>query len=284
MDSLGSIADLKWPYVEEHPPFVQNIADWVRLFISPILHPTKPITLPRQVQSISPVTSPAHPGIASLSCALLHPSTPSCGTAFLHHVLNSVPPLARTITLGMLALSAIKYKAFLANPVAATNIASKRVLSLTAILSASVGSLWGSICLLNSLIPRSTLPTKRFFLSGALAGLPFAFIHQGRGIFLYIFRSAIYSAWETGVKRGLWRRWKGGELWVLVLSWALLGAVLEECPEAVQSAGFRKALVWMRGDGLVDPVEVAARRRQKTTSETQIRSDPSSIDAPAGQP
>ncbi|OKL57344.1 hypothetical protein UA08_07644 [Talaromyces atroroseus] len=248
VDSLGSIASLKWP-----------------TFMSPILHPNNPKPLPKQIQSISPLTSPAHPNIASLSCALLHPSTPSCNTAFVHQILHSVPRLARTITLAVLAISAASYKKSLSNPTGSINTISKRILSLTAILSASTGSFWGSICLLNSLLPRSALSTQRFFISGAAGGLPFAFFKQGRSLFTYIFRSAIYSAWATGVKRRYWRESKSGELALIVVSWALLGAVLEWSPEAVQGAGFRKGLAWLRGDGLVDPCEVATKRKRRAT-------------------
>uniref|UniRef100_A0A093VDV1 Uncharacterized protein n=1 Tax=Talaromyces marneffei PM1 TaxID=1077442 RepID=A0A093VDV1_TALMA len=248
VDSLGTIADLRWP-----------------AFISPILHPNNPKPLPKQINSISTLTSPAHPNIASLSCAVLHPSTPSCSTAFVYHILNSAPALVRTITLAALALSAVSYKRTLSSPLSSINIISKRILGLTAILSASTGSFWGSICLLNSLLPRSTLPTKRFFISGAMGGLPFAFVEQGRGAFTYIFRSAIYSAWATGVKRRYWREWKTGELALIVASWALLGAVLECSPEAVEGAGLRKGLAWLRGDGFMDPVEVALKRKRRAT-------------------
>lgn len=162
-------------------------------------------------------------------------------------------------------MSAASYKKILSSPLSSINVISKRILSLTAILSASTGSFWGSICLLNSLLPRSALPTKRFFISGALGGLPFAFVEQGRGAFTYIFRSAIYSAWATGVKRRYWREWKTGELALIVASWALLGAVLECSPEAVEGAGLRKGLAWLRGDGFTDPVEVALRRKRRPT-------------------
>jgi hypothetical protein len=233
-------------------------------FISPILHPSNLSPLPKPLTSISPVTSPAHPLISSLSCALLHPSTPSCGKAYLHHLLLSVPKLARALTILTLALSALKYRTFLAQPMASTNAASKRILGLTGILSTSVGSLWGSICLLNSLLPRNVLPTKRFYISGAIGGLPFAFLPNSRGHFTYLFRAALYSAWTTGIKRGLWRgSTKGFDLSVFVMSWALLGALLEASPAAVDSKGTRKGVTWLRGDGLVDPVEVAAKRRAK---------------------
>ncbi|EED20507.1 conserved hypothetical protein [Talaromyces stipitatus ATCC 10500] len=252
VDSLGTIADLKWP-----------------IFISPILHPNNPNPLPKQTKSISPLASPAHPNIASLSCALLHPSTPGCSTAFIHHILNSAPSLVRSITLAALAVSAVNYKKSFSSPLSSINTISKRILSLTAILSASTGSFWGSICLLNSLLPRSTLPTKRFFISGAMGGLPFAFVEQGRGVFTYIFRSAIYSAWATGVKRRYWREWKTGELALIVVSWALIGMVLESTPEAVEGAGLRKGFAWLRGDGFADPVEVALKRKRRATMSAQ---------------
>lgn len=234
-----------------------------RAFVSPILHPGDPYTLPTTVKSISPITGPAHPSISSLSCALLHPGCPSCGTTFLHHLLLSVPPLARFITTVSLALSVLKFKSFVNQPITSVNNLSKRIISLTAILSASVGSAWGSICLWNSTLPRSVLPTQRFFLSGAAAGLPFVFLSSSRNLFLYFFRAAVDSAWKSGVKRGLWKGWKGGDLFVLVITWALMGSILETRPSAVQGKGVRKALAWMRGDGYVDPTDAAAKRKQK---------------------
>ncbi|KAE8350398.1 hypothetical protein BDV28DRAFT_40024 [Aspergillus coremiiformis] len=246
VDSLATVANLRWP-----------------AFVSPILHPEDPNTLPSAVKSISPITGPAHPSISELSCALLHPSSPSCGTAFLHNILLSVPRLARFLTTVTFALSVLKFKKMMANPLTSVNALWKKIITLTAILSASVGSAWGSICLWNSLFPRSVLPTKRFFLSGALAGMPFVFLTNSRNIFMYFFRTAVDSAWRTGVKRGLWKGWRGGELFIIVLSWALMGSILESRPNAVQGRGVRKVLAWMKGDGFVDPVDVAAKRKLK---------------------
>ena len=74
------------------------------------------------------------------------------------------------------------------------------------------------------------------------------------------------SAWKSGVKRGLWKGWKGGDLFVLVITWALMGSILEARPSAVQGKGVRKALAWMRGDGYVDPADAAAKRKHKKTA------------------
>lgn len=77
------------------------------------------------------------------------------------------------------------------------------------------------------------------------------------------------SAWKTGVKRGLWKGWKGGDLFILVLSWALMNSILESRPNAVQDRGVRKALAWMNGEGFVDPVEAAAKRKLKKTKKAE---------------
>lgn len=242
---------------------------WYRPFVSPILHPANPNTLPSTVKSISPITGPAHPSISSLSCALLHPSVPSCSTAFLHHILLSVPRLARFITTVILALSIPKLKTLTAAPITSLQNISKRILTLTAILSAAVGSSWGSLCLFHSILSRTTLPTKRFFLSGALGGLPFAFLGNSRSTSLYFFRAAVDSAWKTGVKRGLWRGWAGGELWLVVVSWAVMGCLLESRPGSVQGRGVRKALAWLRGEGFVDLVDVAAKKKARKVAQKE---------------
>ncbi|KAJ5194127.1 hypothetical protein N7491_001462 [Penicillium cf. griseofulvum] len=255
VNSLASIADLRWP-----------------AFVSPILHPDDPNTLPSSVISISPITGPAHPAISSLSCALLHPNLPNCSTAFLHHILLSVPPLARFLTTVTLALSIPKLKSILLQPISSVNTISKRIITMTAVLSAAIGSAWGSVCLLDHNLPRTTLPTKRFFLSGALGGLPFLFLGNSRSTFLWFFRAAVDSAYKTGVKRGLWKGRRSGELLLFVLSWALMGSILEANPEAVQGRGLRKALGWLRGDGFADPVDIAKRklRRESKKPDTEV--------------
>ncbi|OJD16083.1 hypothetical protein AJ78_03716 [Emergomyces pasteurianus Ep9510] len=247
VDALAKISELKWP-----------------AFTSPILHPSNPKVLPDPLQSISAITSPAHPSIASLSCALLHPKSPSCLTAFLHQNLLSIPLLARFLTKVYLVLSLLKFKAFLAHPILATKALCTKILSRTAVLSAALGAAWGSVCLFNSFLPRSLLPTQRFYLSGALGGLPFACLARdgNRSLFLYFFRVAVDSAWKVGTKRGVWRGWKGGDLFVFVASWALIGALLEKNPSSVDGARLRKVFAWLRGDGFADLAEAGGAKKK----------------------
>lgn len=180
-----------------------------------------------------------------------------------------MPPLARFLTTVSLVLTIPRLKGVLAQPITSINSISMRIIRMTAVLSAAIGSAWGSVCMLNSILPRSTLPTKRFFISGALGGLPFAFLSPGRSAFMYFFRAAVDSAWKTGVKRGLWKGGRGGEVWLFVLSWAVIGSVLEAHPSAVQGPGIRKYLAWLRGDGLVDPAEIAKRRARREAKKAE---------------
>lgn len=188
-------------------------------------------------------------------------------------MLLSVPPLVRSVAKVYLALSVLKFKSFVTSPVTSINEVSKKILSATALISSSIGAAWGSICLFNAVLPRKLLPTQRFYLSGAISGLPFAVLCGSgyRAHFLYLFRQAVESAWKTGVKRGLWRGYKGGDLWVLVASWALLGVLLERNPANITDQGFRKALTWMRGDGYNDLAERRAKKSKRDSAE-QARS------------
>ncbi|KAL4910437.1 hypothetical protein BDW74DRAFT_51891 [Aspergillus multicolor] len=246
VDSIAAIAKLRWP-----------------AFVSPILHPAGSV-LPAGLQSISAITGPAHPSIPHLSCALLHPSSPSCGTALAHHLLTSASTLGRFFTSVAFAWSALNVKGWLTQPISMINSLSLQILTNTGVLSSSIGLAWGSVCLWNALLPRSVLPTQRFYLSGALAGLPFAWLEIGNNgrhtaAFMSIFRTAVGSAWRAGVKRGLWKGWRGGELWLFVLGWATLGCVLDSRPNAL-GAGTGKLLAWTRGEGWTVPLEKRRRR------------------------
>jgi hypothetical protein len=168
--------------------------------------------------------------------------------------------------------SVVKYKGFLAHPISATSLACKHVLKISGVLSAAVGLTWGSVCLLNNVLPRYVFPTQRFYINGAIGGLPFIVLRNIRGFYLYVFRAALYSAWGASTRLGVSHSWRANDLWLFVLSWALIGSILEGKPSAIKGKGFRKCVAWMRGDGLADPVEIAARCRVKKAT-TQKKSE-----------
>lgn len=69
-----------------------------------------------------------------------------------------------------------------------------------------------------------------------------------RSDFLYCFRLSVESAWKVGVKRGLWKGFKGGDVWLFVMSLAIVNMVYTNNSEALKSGIFRKAVAGLRGE------------------------------------
>jgi len=235
VDSLAEVSRLKWP-----------------AFTSPILFPESQ-TLPKTLRHISPITSPAHPAIKSLSCALLHPNDPSCLRTYVSYYIRAFPAVARFFTIIFTALSVTRYKAFLDSPISALNRLAKSILRMSLFITGAIGTSWGSICLFQNILPRTFLPTQRWFLGGFLGGL-WAFLERksGRSNFMYSARLSIDSLWKVGVKHGWWRGIKNGDVLLVVMSLALINTVYEVDPKAVNGGVVRKGLGMLRGEGWVD--------------------------------
>lgn len=220
-----------------------------RPFISPILFPNNPSPLPPSLTSISPITSPAHPSIPHLSCALLHPSDPSCSKTFLTYILTAFPALAKFFALIFTLFSLPRYKSYLSSPVKELNALAKRILRMTLFITMAIGTSWGSICLFANFLPRNFLPTQRWFLGGFLGGL-WAFLERkgGRANFLYSVRLSLDSAWKVGKKKGWWRGMKGGDLAVFVAGLMVVNVVYEKDRGAVEGSMVRRAVGFLKGE------------------------------------
>lgn len=253
VDSLAQISSARWP------PFT-----------SPILFPDVR-TLPKSLSAIAPITSPAHPAIKNLSCALLHPNDPSCIRTYVTYWIRAFPKVARLFTVIFAALSITKYKAFMNSPISAVNSLAKRVLRISFFICGSIGTSWGSICLFQNIFPRKFLSTQRWFLGGFLGGM-WAFLErkQGRGNFLYSARMSIDSLWKVGVKRGWWRGIKNGDVLLFALSLATVNVLYEISPKSVNSGVARKGLGVLRGEGWVDRAALSRKERgDKRTGEDE---------------
>lgn len=220
-------------------------------FVSPILFPLASNTLPQSLSAIAPITSPAHPSHTALSCATLHPATPSCTTTFLHYILTAFPALAKFFTAYYALFSIPKYQKFIASPAGELNALGKRVLKTATFLTGAIGTSWGSICLFQYLLPRTFLPSARWFLGGFLGGL-WAFVDRkgGKGHFLYSVRLSVDSLWKVGVKRGLWKGFGGGDVAVFVAGLAVMNVVYGERRAAI-GAGVGKGIGFLRGGELL---------------------------------
>ncbi|KAK5056236.1 hypothetical protein LTR84_012789 [Exophiala bonariae] len=213
VDALAKMAQLRWP-----------------VFISPILHPGVSNTLPTGINPvISTITSSAHPAISNLSCALIHPSDPSCFLAFLRHILISFPQIARFYALYYGAFSLMKLKKIMKAPLAALNRLSESVLRSSFAITGSIGMAWASICLFQIILPRAFIPQFRFFFGGLLGGL-FQLADRtasGHMTSLYTARTSVDSLWKVGVKHRWWKGIKAGDAWLFVAALALENLVYD---------------------------------------------------------
>ncbi|KAK4495835.1 hypothetical protein PRZ48_013103 [Zasmidium cellare] len=237
VDALAELSKLRWP-----------------TFVSPILFPGKN-TLPKgtAIQKMGPLSSSAHPGTKYTSCAFLHPHDPSCARTYLKYWLAAFPPILKFFTLVYGGFALLAYKSLLKDPSPFVNRVSKRILKASIFITGAIGTSWGSICLFNNTLPRSMLPTQRWFLGGFLGGL-WAYVARSeeRDNFMYSFRLSVDSLYKVGKKRRWWRGVKNGDVLVFVMSLAVINFVYEARSEAVVGGLNRKLASMMRGEGWKD--------------------------------
>jgi hypothetical protein len=58
----------------------------------------------------------------------------------------------------------------------------------------------------------------------------------------------VESAWKVGVKRRLWKGFKGGDVWLFVVSLAIVNMVYTKDTDAVKAGIFKKAVAGLRGE------------------------------------
>ncbi|THY37925.1 hypothetical protein D6C98_10556 [Aureobasidium pullulans] len=262
-------SDKTWPATFD---IVDGLADISRLrwpsFVSPILFPAAKQHLHASISHLSPITAPAHPAITNTSCALLHPNDPSCMRTYVKYFIAAFPTTARFFTAIYAVFALLSYKSFLQNPMQQLNHLAARILRMSLFITGSIGTAWGTICLFATYLPRNTLATQRWFLSGFLGGL-WAFVARRgqRSSFIYSARMSLDSFWKVGVKRGWWKGVKGGDVMLFAASLALIDALYETQPKAVRGAMIRKGMGVLRGEGWVD--RTATQEEQgKSTSES----------------
>lgn len=238
VDALAELSRMRWP------PFV-----------SPIVFPTQKPSTSALLAKVDPIISAAHPAIVHTSCAVLHPTDPSCMRVYLKYWLAAFPQIARFFTIVYGAFALLAYKSAIKAPLPFVNKLSGRILRISLFITGSIGTSWGSICLLNNYLSRSFLPTQRWFLGGFIGGL-WAFVarHDERSTFLYSMRASIDSLWKVGKKHGWWRGVANGDVLVFVASLALVNLVYDVQPAAISGGVLRKGLSSIRGEGWTDRV------------------------------
>ena len=158
--------------------------------------------------------------------------------------------MVKFFTLFFTLFSLPRYKRYFNAPIHELNSLAKRILRTSAFLTGAIGTAWGSICLFAYLLPRTFLPQARWFYGGFLAGL-WAFLDKksGRGNFLYSVRLSIDSLWKVGKKRGWWRGFRGGDVWIFVVGLGALNVVFERDREAIGGL-MGNGIGWLRCEEL----------------------------------
>lgn len=234
-----------------------------RPFISPILFPSTQ-TLPPSLSQLAPITSPAHPSHTALSCATLHPSTPSCLTTFLRYILTAFPTLAQFLTAYHALFALPKWRKFARAPARELHALATRALRTSAFLTGAIGTSWGSVCLFQNLLPRTLAPSSRWVLGGALGGMWGVVDRRGgHGHFLYSVRLSVDSLWKVGRKRGWWKGVRGGDVALFVAGLGVVNVVFENHRECMGGVG--KGVGWLRGE------ELSAKREEEQQSEVEKR-------------
>lgn len=229
----------------------------IRPFTSPILYPALPSTLPptlsnnSRLSSISALTAPASPLLSSLSCALLHPSNPSCFSTYLSFHTQAFPSLFRFFFLIFAAMALpFRAKAFWEGPTSQIVSIVKKALRMAFFVSSAVGTSWASICLFAGYLPRSMMPKLRFFWGGFLGGL-FAFVFHGhaeaRDTVMASVRLSIDSLWKVGIKKRWWKGVKGGDVILFAAGLAVINAIYDRDEEAMDKM-VRRGIRFLRGE------------------------------------
>jgi hypothetical protein len=213
VDSLAQIAQQNWP-----------------TFVSPILRPKTPNTLPSGInQIVLPLISRAHPGILHLSCALMHPADPSCFMAYLRQILLAFSMIAKFFTKYYGAFAMLRIRSIIKSPLQGMNKLSETIIRTSLAITGAISTSWGMICLFQAILPRTLFPKFRFFLGGFLGGMS-AIVDQtssGHANALYAARTSVDSFWKVGVKRRWWKGIKNGDVWLFVASLALVNVVYD---------------------------------------------------------
>lgn len=89
------------------------------------------------------------------------------------------------------------------------------------------------------------------------------------------------SLWKVGVKRGWWKGWKNGDVFVFIASLALIQSIYETNPKAVSGGVVRKSLSMLRGDGWVDRAVIKSEEDQEKVDEREVKQESLPMDEEA---
>lgn len=196
---------------------------------------------------INPVLdyAPAHPAHSRLLCAVLHPTEPSCARNFLGFFAREWHSSAKFVALFTALTQLVAYKKVLNDPETALFRFGMAVIQGATVISGSIGTAWGLTCFFQHYLPRSLLPTARYFFNGFLSSFFILAVPRARRAQLgsYVSRLSLDAAYSIAKKRRWIKPVPHGDTALLALGLATLTALYETRPKAVDS-GLRKT-IWL---------------------------------------
>ncbi len=212
--------------------------------LTPSPHPTSEYPL------INPILdyAPAHPAHSNLLCAVLHPTEPSCRTNFLSFWKREWVGSARFVAIFALLTQLLRYKKLLRDPETALFQFGMTIAQGATVISGSIGTAWAMTCFWQQYLPRNVLPRARYFLSGVLASIFILAVPTARRaeLGLYVGKMSARSTWDILRRKRKVRRPPLGDLALLTVGMALLSALYEERPKALDRST-RSAFRWLVG-------------------------------------
>ncbi len=201
-------------------------------FKAPVLSALTPSKYPTtKYPLINPILdyAPAHPAHSRLLCAILHPTEPSCSKNFLGFFAREWKASAKFVALFTAVTQLLSYKKVLKDPETALFKFALAVVQGATVISGSIGTAWGLTCFFQHRLPRTFLPTARYFFNGFLSSVFVLAVPEARRAQLgsYVTRQSLDAAWGVGKRRGWWKRVRQGETVLLALGLATLTALYE---------------------------------------------------------
>ncbi|KAM0748928.1 hypothetical protein T439DRAFT_382026 [Meredithblackwellia eburnea MCA 4105] len=266
---------LPWPHPRQ---IVDGITSCSRAryppYVSPTLHPDtaghSPLPIPSSLKPI--LTELTHPGHKNLTCAILHPTEISCWTTFDGFVKDEFKGAAKFFGALSLIGAALRWKKTLKDPEGAIFRIVLGTITSSSFLSLAIGTAWSTICLFQQYLPKSFIPTKRFYLQGFLAGLWVSLVDIGMNgasratdLGMYTARMAIQCAWEVWVKQGKVKNIKNGDVLYFAISIGTLLSMYENNPRAIRSNFVRATLKQVGGLSTAESLAGGERERRLST-------------------
>lgn len=231
-------------------------------FKAPVLSALTPSKYPTTKHPlINPVLdyAPAHPAHSRLLCAVLHPTEPSCSRNFVHFFLREWQASAKFVAAFTALTQLLSYKRVLKDPETALFKFALAVVQGATVISGSIGTAWGLTCFFQQYLPRTLLPTARYFFNGFLSSIFILAVPSARRAQLgsYVARQSLDAAYGVAKKRSYLKPVPHGDTLLLALGLATLTALYETRPKAVESS-IRKSIWLLMGNSATIDAEKQA--------------------------